>query len=130
MKVIKIVMICMLIAGLTAAVSFGAGPEEKGKALFNDAKFAGGSKACSSCHKDGKGLSAAADKKEFKLAGKTQKSLEEAINVCIVNMNKGKAIDPKSEDMKALVAYVKSFKAAAPAKPEAKPAPKKPAAGY
>ncbi len=45
-------------------------------------------------------------------------------------MNKGNAIDVKSEDMKAVVAYVKSFKKGnAEAKPETKPAAK-PAAGY
>ncbi|MGC2063444.1 MAG: cytochrome c peroxidase [Thermodesulfovibrionales bacterium] len=135
MKMIKIMMICLLIVGLASAVAFAGALEDKGKALFNDAKFAGGSKACSSCHKDGKGLENAADKKEFKLGGKTQKSIEEAINVCIVGMNKGKAIDVKSEDMKALAAYVKSFKKGKAevkpeVKPEAKPAAKKPAAGY
>jgi cytochrome c len=131
MKMVKVMMICLLIVGLVSAVAFAGATEDKGKTLFNDAKFAGGSKACASCHKDGKGLENAADKKEFKLAGKTQKSLEEAINVCIVNMNKGKAIDVKSEDMKAMVAYVKSFKKGkAEAKPEAKPAAKKPSAGY
>lgn len=130
MKMVKIMMICLLIAGLTSAVAFAGAAEDKGKALFNDAKFAGGSKACNSCHKDGKGLENAADKKEFKIMGKTQKSLEEAINFCIVNASKGKAIDAKSEDMKAMVAYIKSLKKAkADAKPAAKPV-KKPAAGY
>ena len=36
-------------------------------------------------------------------------SLEDASNVCIIMANKGKAIDPKSEDMKNLVAYIKSL---------------------
>lgn len=130
MKMVKIMMICLLISGLTAAVAFAGAAEDKGKALFNDAKFAGGSKACNSCHKDGKGLENAADKKEFKIMGKTQKSLEEAINFCIVNASKGKAIDAKSEDMKAMVAYIKSLKKAkTDAKPATKPV-KKPAAGY
>jgi cytochrome c len=130
MKMIKIMMICLLIVGLASAVAFAKHhtPEDRGKTLFNDAKFAGGSKACNSCHADGKGLENAADKKEFKIAGKTQKSLEEAINACIVNANKGKAIDAKSEQMKDMVAYVKSLKKAPAA--AAKPAAKKPAAGY
>jgi cytochrome c len=133
MKMVKIMMICLLIVGLASAVAFAGASEDKGKALFNDAKFAGGSKACNSCHADGKGIENAADKKEFKIMGKTQKSLEEAINACIVNANKGKAIDAKSEQMKDMVAYVKSLKKApaAAAKPaETKPAAKKPAAGY
>jgi cytochrome c len=87
-------------------------PEERGKTLFNDPKFAGGTagKSCNSCHPGGKGLEMSADKKEFKIMGKTQKSLEEAVNVCIEMANKGKAIDPKSEQMKDIVAYIKSLK--------------------
>jgi cytochrome c len=51
-------------------------------------------------------------------AGKT-KTLEEAINVCIVNANKGKALDVKSEQMKDMVAYIKSLgKKEAPKKPK------------
>ena len=41
--------------------------------------------------------------------GKTQKSLEEAVNFCIENANKGKAIDAKSDMMKDMVAYIKSL---------------------
>lgn len=37
------------------------------------------------------------------------KTLEEAINLCIVNANKGKALDPKSEQMKDMVTYIKSL---------------------
>lgn len=137
MKMIRIMMICLLIVGLASSVAFAKHhtPEDRGKALFSDAKFAGGSKACNSCHADGKGLENAADKKEFKIMGKTQKSLEEAVNACIVGANKGKAIDAKSDQMKDMVAYVKSLKkgkadAKPAAKTDTKPAAKKPAAGY
>jgi len=44
--------------------------------------------------------------------GKKQKSLEEAVNFCIENALKGKAINPKSEQMKDIVAYIKSLKGA------------------
>lgn len=88
-------------------------PEDRGKALFRDAHFAGGTKACNSCHPNGKGLGNAGSKKEFTIMGKTQKSLAEAVNFCIVGASKGKAIDPKSEQMKDMVAYIKSLKPAA-----------------
>lgn len=90
-----------------------AGNVEKGKALFNDPKFGGGTtgKSCNSCHPDGKGLEKAGKKKEFSIMGQKQKGLEEAVNFCIVNAMKGKAIDPKSEDMANIVAYIKSLKA-------------------
>ena len=118
MKLIKITFMSAVALGALFTFAFAAGEAEKGKALFNDAKFAGGVKSCSSCHPNGKGLEKAADKKEFHVMGGTQKSLEEAINTCIVNANQGKAIDVKSAQMKEMVAYIKSLKA------------KKPASGY
>jgi cytochrome c len=115
MKLLKIGFLSVIALGLIFSFAFAESEAEKGKVLFNDAKFAGGVKACSSCHPNGKGLEKAGDKKEF---GETKKSLEEMINSCIVNANKGKAIDVKSEQMKQMVAYIKSLKS------------KKPAAGY
>lgn len=118
MKIIKIILLSVVALGLIFSFAFAAGEAEKGKALFNDAKFADGVKSCNSCHPNGKGLEKAADKKEFSVMGSKQKSLEEAVNACIVNANKGKAIDVKSAQMKEIVAYIKTLKA------------KKPAAGY
>ena len=58
--------------------------------------------------------------------GKKQNSLEDAVNFCIENANKGKAIDPKSEQMKDMVAYIKSLGM----KMEKKEMPMKKAPGY
>jgi cytochrome c553 len=121
MSVLKIVVLTMVSLGLVMSFAFAAGDAAKGKALFNDAKFAGGSKACNECHPNGRGLEKAGDKKEFKIMGGTQKSLEEAVNTCIVGANKGKAIDAKSQQMQDMVAYIKSLKSGAG---------KKPASGY
>ncbi|MBI5056597.1 MAG: hypothetical protein HZB61_08290 [Nitrospirae bacterium] len=112
MKAIRIMLLSLLVVGLICSFAFAESAADKGKALFNDAKFAGGTsgKSCGSCHMNGKGLEKAADKKEFNLAGKKQASLEEAVNVCIVNQNKGTAIDANSDDMKSIVAYIKSLK--------------------
>lgn len=115
MKVLKVALLSIVALGLLFSGAFAAKhlPEERGKALFNDVKFAGGTagKSCNSCHPGGKGLEKAGEKKEFNIGGKTQKSLEEAVNVCIEMANKGKAIDMKSEQMKDIVAYIKSLKA-------------------
>jgi cytochrome c len=112
----------MIALGLVFSSAFAMKhtPEERGKALFNDPKAFGGKTSCSSCHPDGKGMEKAAAKAEWTTpAGKT-KTLEEAINVCIVNANKGKALDVKSEQMKDMVAYIKSLgKKEAPKKPKA-----------
>ena len=112
MRFIKITLLSLIALGLIFSYAFAAVDTAKGKALFNDVKFAGGTagKSCNSCHPEGKGLEKAADKKQFNLGGKMQKNLEEAINVCIVMANKGKAIDVKSDQMKELVAYIKSLK--------------------
>ncbi len=121
MKIARIVLISFVAVCLLVVVAFAAGDAAKGKTLFNDPKFAGGSKACSACHPNGKGLEKAGEKMEFRIMGGTQKSLEEAVNACIVNANKGKAIDAKSAQMQDMVAYIKSLKGAAG---------KKPASGY
>lgn len=112
MKFVKLIMLSLVILGLTFSFCFAMKhlPEERGKTLFNDPKFTGGSKACNECHPNGKGLEKSPDKKEFNIMGKTQKSLQEAVNFCIVNANKGKAIDEKSDQMKDIVAYIKSLK--------------------
>ena len=123
MKILKVVLLSMIAVGLVFSSAFAAGNVEKGKALLNDPKLGGGTagKSCNSCHPDGKGLEKAADKKEFNLGGKKQKGLVAAINFCIENANKGKALDLKSDQMKDIVAYIKSLKGKAPAeKPKEK----------
>jgi len=96
---------------LTFAVAFATSHEaaERGKALFENPDFAGGKKACSSCHPKGDGLLTAGTNAEFSIMGKNQKSLEEAINFCIVNANKGKAIAADSKEMQDIVSYIKSL---------------------
>ncbi len=115
MKMLKIILLSMLAAVFSASSVFAAGMMEgdavKGKALFNDTKAFGGSVSCSSCHPDGKGLekSGMMEIKEWKNPAGTYKSLEEAVNVCITAANKGKAIDVKSQEMKDMIAYIKSL---------------------
>ncbi len=106
---LRILMLSAIVTGLLFSSAFGAGNAEKGKALFNDPKAFGGQMACSSCHPGGKGLEKAGTEKEWTTpAGKTR-TLEEAINLCIVNANKGKGLDVRSEQMADLVAYIKSL---------------------
>lgn len=109
MKLLRILLISLTAAGLLFSTAFAAGNAEKGKALFNDPAAFGGTTSCSTCHPEGKGLEKAGTKKAWITpAGKT-KTLEDAINLCIVNANRGKAIDVKSAQMKDLVAYIKSL---------------------
>ena len=95
-----------------AAPGYGDSSINKGHALFNDKHLGNGmaGKSCNSCHANGKGLEAAGSKQMFNIFGEMQHSLEEAVNFCIVNALKGTAIDPKSREMKNIVAYIKSLK--------------------
>jgi len=115
----KTALFMMMVIVSISSFAFAEGNAMKGKAFFNDTKAFAGSSACSYCHPNGKDLEEAADKKEFRIMGKTRKNLEEAVSSCILNSSKGKAIDPESEQMHHTVAYIKSLKvkAAAPAAP-------------
>ncbi|MEW6002507.1 MAG: hypothetical protein AB1638_07670 [Nitrospirota bacterium] len=111
MKTLKILLMSLIGVGLIFSFAFAAGDAAKGKALFNDPKFSSGTTACSSCHPDGKGLEKAGEKgrTEWKNPAGTWLSLEDASNVCLIMANKGKAIDPRGQEMKNLLAYIKSL---------------------
>jgi cytochrome c len=87
------------------------GDMERGKKLFKDEKFGNGTagKSCNSCHPDGKGLEKAGAKSEFNIMGQRQNSLAEAVNFCIKMALKGQPIDPNGQDMKDIVAYIRSL---------------------
>ena len=82
---------------------------EKGKTHFNNPAFAGGKKSCNTCHPNGRGLEGAGTKTKFSIMGGVQNSLEEAVNVCIVNANKGNAIEVDSAEMQEMVSYIKTL---------------------
>ena len=107
MKGLRIAVLVVVTFSLTLTLALGAGDPEKGKTLFNNPKFGGGTAgmSCNSCHQDGKGLEKATD----------MKGLEKQVNACIKNALKGKGIDPKSAEMADIVAYLKSLKGKAPA---------------
>lgn len=111
MKKKFLLVFSLLVFCISLAFAAHHTPEERGKALFNDTKFGNGTsgKSCNSCHPNGKGLEKSGQKKDFNIMGQKQKSLEEAVNFCIVNALKGKAIDTKSDQMKDIVAYIKSL---------------------
>jgi len=100
------------ISVLLSATAFAGGDAAKGKALFNDPKFAGSAtgKSCSTCHPNGKGLEDAAGKSEWRMMGGKFSSLEAVVNYCIEKALHGKKIDPKSDDMLNIVEYIRSLK--------------------
>jgi hypothetical protein len=104
-----IVPIVALILTFSVAFAMSHKAAERGKTLFENPNFAGGKKACNSCHPKGKGLLKAGSKTKFSIMGKKQNSLEEAINFCIVHANKGTAIAEDSKEMQEMVSFIKSL---------------------
>ena len=101
MKTLPIVVISILSISLFIMVAFAGGDPAKGKVLFNDPTLGGGTAgvSCNSCHPDGKGLEKAGERKD----------LATFANSCIQKALKGKGLDPNSEEMADLIAYIKSL---------------------
>lgn len=76
------------------------GNVESGKQLFADPKLGGSTndKSCNTCHPGGKGLE------------KVAANLESNIQACIQKALEGKPLATDSQEMKDLVAYIKSQK--------------------
>ena len=113
MKYLKIALMSFLAVALIFTVAFGATSAERGKALFNDPKAFGavGNTSCATCHPNGKGLETSGKwlKRTFINPAGSWLKLQDAINICIILANKGKAIDPRSQDMKDLVSYIREL---------------------
>jgi hypothetical protein len=93
--------------------SFAGDNVKRGKILFNDPRLSGSSfgVSCNTCHPRGKGLenSGEADKTSWSSCTGEQKSLEDSINICIQTANKGRPLDQESQEMKDLIAYIRSL---------------------
>lgn len=107
----SVLFMIFMVMTLSAAMAFAEQhtAEERGKAHFNNQAFAGGKKSCNACHPNGRGLEGAGAKPSFTIMGGQQASLEEAINVCIVNANKGNALAVDSVEMQEMASYIRSL---------------------
>jgi cytochrome c peroxidase len=104
-----IILTLTLPLAFTLAVAEHQPPAERGKTHFDNPEFAGGKKACNSCHPNGRGLEGAGTKSSFAIMGGQQASLEEAVTMCIVNANKGDALKVLATEMQEIVSYIKSL---------------------
>jgi cytochrome c len=112
-------LVVLLSLVMVLAASEGA-TIEKGKALFNDVLLGTTGSSCNTCHMNGRGLEAAATKKQWLRSDKNYTNLEGLVNGCITTGLHGKALDVKSVEMQSIVLYLKSLagtKASAPEKP-------------
>jgi len=108
-KIFMLIAFVVFAFSFTFAIAENHTAEERGKTHFNNPAFAGGKKSCSTCHSGGKGLKDVDVKTSFSIMGGKQANLEEVINVCIVNANKGNALEVNSTEMQELVSYIKSL---------------------
>lgn len=108
-KAFMLIGLAAVVFSFTFASAMNHTAEERGKVHFNNPLFADGKKSCSTCHFNGRGLKDAGTKNVFSIMGGKQASLEEVINVCIVNANKGNPLDTNSTEMKELATYIKSL---------------------
>lgn len=108
-KIVFLLAILSSTLTFTFAVAKHHTPEDRGMIHFNNPEFAGGKRACNSCHPNGRDLEGAGAKSSFAIMGGKQGSLEEAVNVCVVNANKGNEIKIDSTEMQEMVSYIKSL---------------------
>lgn len=107
MKSMKTLMMGLTVLSLVFSLAYAAGDVEKGKALFNDPKLgdSANDSSCNSCHPDGKGLAGVAEK-----PGESADTLVGVVNQCIKMALKGKELPPDSQEMKDIIAYMKTLK--------------------
>ena len=98
-----------LLLACTLAVAEHLTPADRGKMHFNNPDFAGGKRSCNSCHPNGKGLEGAGVKSSFTKMGGQLASLEDAVNMCIINANKGDVLKVLASEMQEIVSYIKSL---------------------
>ena len=105
------ILLFVILAGSMGTLAFAAGNVEQGKTLFNDPKLGGSTNqlSCNTCHPGGQGLVGVTEKKEFKTPVGTSNSLKTAVNQCVTQALKGKALKPNGEKMADLIAYLGSL---------------------
>ncbi len=91
------ILFFLALPSLTVAVE---GPTlELGKTLFESNELGTAERSCNNCHPDGKGLD--------KTGQSDDATIKERINRCIRNAQGGEVLDAGSQEMEALLNYVR-----------------------
>ncbi len=108
-----VTMMTLIILGLflSSCINSGKGDVERGKSLFNDPALSGSTNedSCNTCHSNGSGMEKAGSKEFTVFMDSKVNSLEDVINICIEQPLEGKTLSKDSQDMKDIVAYIKSL---------------------
>lgn len=100
MKKPILLLVILLTIGFSAA-AIEAPSVGLGKTLFESAELGSKGKSCSSCHPEGKGLDKVGDFNDTEL--------KDIINACFRDALGAAMISTDSQEMDALLAYVRSF---------------------
>lgn len=105
MRHIAIQVILLLFTfGLTAS-AIEAPSLSLGKSIFDSTQLGTSGRSCDNCHPQGKGLDKIADFNDLEI--------KDIINACIRDAQKGQMISLESQEMNALLSYVRTFEKAA-----------------
>ena len=97
----SIILPCLLLITQLCAHATEAPTMDLGKTLFESAELGTKDRACVTCHAQGKGLNLVGDFNDTEL--------KDIINACLRDALGGKLISVESQEMEALLAYVRSF---------------------
>lgn len=95
------IMVLVLIGLAGAAPAADKDPVARGKELFNSKSLGSNGKSCAKCHPNGKSLEG--------IGSYNEQQLGEVVNSCIERSLAGKPLAADSTDLKALIAYLRTF---------------------
>lgn len=93
--------VVLLLATCLPSLAIEAPSLGLGKIIFESAELGANGRSCHSCHPQGKGLDQVGDFNDLEL--------KDIINACIRDAQNGKLISPESQEMNALLGYVRTF---------------------
>ena len=97
----SIILLGILLITSVCAYATEAPTLELGKTLFESAELGTKARSCNSCHPRGKGLNMVGDFNDTEL--------KDIINACMRDALGAEMITAESQEMEALVAYVRKF---------------------
>lgn len=100
----SIIVLCLLLTTQLCSHATEVPNMDLGKTLFESTELGSKGRACVTCHAQGKGLNLVGDFNDTEL--------KDIINACLRDAIGGKLISTESQEMEALLVYVRSFQKA------------------
>ena len=93
--------LCIVLFAASSALATEAPTLELGETLFTSMELGSKNRSCSTCHPEGKGLGMVGDFNDAEL--------KDIINACLKDALGAEMISPDSQEMDALLGYVREF---------------------